>query len=701
MLRIFILSFLSLLFAQALRAQTTSLDLSAFTKDTTGLSQHLKRKITALRQVSGQDLSAATSRMEQEILSLSNKKARLFSFSTIGRYLYDRNLYKPAIRFFENALILSHEIPNSGELDLTDILIDSYAKVGEPGKSLDILTSQLARFEASHDLSAQVFTHSMLLGLYYRNEESTKCLDECRKVDSLSRLVPGGPKGYLWSVWVNSWNTGGLLLLRMKSYKKGLVYFDSTKKIALRHGDQTMFGLATGNSAAIYFELNDFPKALEAAQIDMKLSRKAHEFESAASTANFIAKLYLKTKQFELCKKYLDSSALLRKPGYNLSSFNYYSERSALAAAYRNFEEAYRYQLKAKEVRDSIDKLIKPITLNKAIIKASMAEREKHIELLKNKSLLQEQQLKLRNLFIGSVLLIVGLLLFSSVVYYRRYHDKKRDGLILKEKNDEIVSILEEIQSQHEIMMQQKLEIERMNLSLESKVHERTLELEIKNRELDTFIYRASHDIRRPITTILGLNNVFKLLVKDSAAQEIFALVSATATSMDNMLYKMRMIYELNQVENLKSKIGVEQFIEKSIIPFEQSIRDNDIDVKIEGHALTVFVNEELFAIVLKNLIENAIQFSRPVPQGRKFILISYRPQRNHIVLQIEDNGIGIEEEYLPKIFDLYFRGSARSTGNGLGLFLVKKAIEKMEGTVAVQSKFGVGTTFTVSLPIA
>lgn len=691
---------LFLLFAETLCAQTTSLELSAFAKDTAGLSPHLKGKMTALNQLSEQALLTATAHLEQEILSVANKQTRLFTFSTLGYYLRDRNLFTPAIRFLESALILSQEIATSKELDLTNTLTDIYAQVGDPGKSLDVLTSQLKRFETSHDLIAETFTHSMLAGLYFRNQESVKCLEECRKVDSLSRRMPGGPKDYMWNIWVNSWNTAGLMYHRMKLFDKALVCLDSVKKMSLRKGNQTMFGIATGNCASIYFILKDFPKALEASLIDMKLSREGGELGSAASAAILIADIYLNTGQLELCKKYLDSSALLRKPGYDLPAFEYYSMRSKLGAANRNFEEAYRYQLTAREVRDSLDKLVKPIALNRAIAKASMAEREKHIELLKSKSLLQEQQLKLRNLFIVSSLVIVGLLLFASIVYYRRYMDKKRDSLILQDKNNEIEANIEEIQSQHETMVVQKSEIERMNLSLESMVHERTRELELKNRELDTFIYRASHDIRRPITTILGLNNVFKLMVKDSAAHEIFALVSATATSMDNMLYKMRMIYELNQVKNQKSKLVVEQFIEKSIIPFEQAIRENDIDVKITGHTRAAFMNEELLAMIVKNLIENAIQFRKPITEERGFIRISVSQKHDQIELLIEDNGIGIEEQNLPKIFDLYFRGSTRSTGNGLGLFLVKKAVERMEGTIVVESRFGVGTTFHVLLPV-
>jgi signal transduction histidine kinase len=486
---------------------------------------------------------------------------------------------------------------------------------------------------------------------------------------------------------------------KMKAYKKALVYYDSTRNIARREGDEFMVGLVIGNSSLIYRDLGDFPKAIEGAVFDIRISKKARELHNAANSAIMLCNIYLATNQIDLAKAYLDSALAWHSPGYDSYARQYYTAKSKLAAATHKFEEAYQYQLKANQVRDSIDKVVKPIHLSKAIGKASLAERERNIELLKNKSLLQEQQLEFRNLLIISAFMVLGLLLFSSILYYRRYQQKRRDGLLLREKNNEIESMLEEIQSQHETVFSQKEEIETLNTSLEQLVKKRTLELEKKNQELDTFIYRASHDIRRPISTILGLDNVFKRLVKDPVADEIFNLVSSTARAMDSMLYKMRMIYELNQVDDSTEKIWVGQFVQKIKIGFEQDLQKKEISFITGCDNVAIETNEALFSMVLKNLIENSIQFTRPDLVEKPFIRIACQSRVDQLIITFEDNGIGIEEDHLPKIFDLYFRGTSRSTGNGLGLYLVKKALDRMDGTIAVRSKFGKGTTFTITLP--
>jgi signal transduction histidine kinase len=681
-------------------AQSVKLGLSSFSEDSSGLALQLKRSSSELDKLPSERLTTIDVDIENQVLSVPNKKVQLEAFWRLGFYLREHHFYLPAMRLIENALTLSHEIPSAEDVDITNTLADLYSKVGEPGKALDVLTSQLVIFEQRRDLEAEVKSRSLLIELYYRNDELTKCLVECRKVDSIARKIPGGPKGYVWNIWINSWNTSGMVWYKRKAYEKALVYYDSTKRIARRKGDEFMVGLVVGNSALIYRDMGNFPKAIEGAEYDIRLSKKAGELHNAANSAIMLCNIYLKTHQYDQAKAYLDSAKLWHPPGFDSYARQYYTAKSKFAAAKHNFDEAYQYQLKANEVRDSIDKVLKPINLTKAISKASLAERERNIELLKNKSLLQEQQLEFRNLLIISASLVLSLLLFSSVVFYRRYHEKRRDGLILQEKNNEIESMLEEIQSQHEMVVNQKEEIETLNTSLEELVRKRTLELEKKNQELDTFIYRASHDIRRPISTILGLDNVFKLLVKDPVADEIFGLVATTAKSMDSMLYKMRMIYELNQVDDSREKIWINQFVQKAIVGFEQDLHKKEIDLRTECHNVAIEANEALLSIVVKNLIENSIQFTRPDLIEKPFIRIACQPQADQVIITFEDNGIGIEEDHLPKIFDLYFRGSSRSNGNGLGLYLVKKALERMGGSIAVQSTFGKGTKFTIAVPL-
>jgi signal transduction histidine kinase len=106
-----------------------------------------------------------------------------------------------------------------------------------------------------------------------------------------------------------------------------------------------------------------------------------------------------------------------------------------------------------------------------------------------------------------------------------------------------------------------------------------------------------------------------------------------------------------------------------------------------------------MFKIIVENLVENAIAFSRSVDP---FIAIRVTEVNNgtgRLIMEVEDNGQGIGEQYQPLIFEMYFRGNDRSKGNGLGLYIVKKAVGKLSGTVAFTSSVGHGSVFSIDLP--
>jgi signal transduction histidine kinase len=98
----------------------------------------------------------------------------------------------------------------------------------------------------------------------------------------------------------------------------------------------------------------------------------------------------------------------------------------------------------------------------------------------------------------------------------------------------------------------------------------------------------------------------------------------------------------------------------------------------------------------LHNLIGNGIKYA-DLSKENSFIQIATQSINSHIILTVSDNGIGIEEQYQPKIFDMYYRGTDRSKGSGLGLFIVREILIKLGGTIEVSSTKGKGTTFKLT----
>jgi signal transduction histidine kinase len=104
--------------------------------------------------------------------------------------------------------------------------------------------------------------------------------------------------------------------------------------------------------------------------------------------------------------------------------------------------------------------------------------------------------------------------------------------------------------------------------------------------------------------------------------------------------------------------------------------------------------------VIFSNLLSNSIKY-RDQKKPQSLIHFYIQVEKNKLIIRVQDNGIGITAEFLPKIFNMFYRATERSEGAGLGLYIVRETVQKLGGTIAVQSEFGVGTTFEIEIPNA
>jgi signal transduction histidine kinase len=283
---------------------------------------------------------------------------------------------------------------------------------------------------------------------------------------------------------------------------------------------------------------------------------------------------------------------------------------------------------------------------------------------------------------------------------FRNYQMKKKDNELLLSRNNEIKSINEELRTYADTLASQNQTIQKMNEDLELRVKKRTHELEEINSELDMFLYRASHDIRRPITTLLGLSNLANVTLKDTSAVQMFDKVTETAWHMDRMLHKLQMVYALNRPLGTGTPIGLKDAIRNVLDKFSAEMKKIGMDyVLAVPDAISLAGDESLYSIIFQNLIENAIIFRKSDELEKPHLWFEVVSLEDQVMVKIRDNGIGIENNYIEKIFDLHFRGTALSRGNGLGLYLVKKALLLLKGRIEVVSEYGVGSNFIIYFP--
>ncbi len=240
----------------------------------------------------------------------------------------------------------------------------------------------------------------------------------------------------------------------------------------------------------------------------------------------------------------------------------------------------------------------------------------------------------------------------------------------------------------------------------QSKLHQTTTELERSQQELDNFLYRASHDLKGPISTMAGLLNLARQEITDTAAIGYVSKLALVNNNMNESLSKLVVIYALirengngHLQKNILDKKGIQKMMDGILLNLKREADKKHIHIHASINEIHFFANHQYFQLVLANLVENAVHFHKKISGRLPEISIAVDRVGNNIELKVIDNGEGIPGDYQTKIFDLFFRGN-NSARSGMGLYIVSKLIEKMNGSIKVESEYGEYTKFSVLLPM-
>lgn len=223
-------------------------------------------------------------------------------------------------------------------------------------------------------------------------------------------------------------------------------------------------------------------------------------------------------------------------------------------------------------------------------------------------------------------------------------------------------------------------------------------ELKTRNTELDNFVYKVSHDLRAPLSSILGLVNLSKLPGNTDDLHEYIRIIGEKVADLDHFISDV-----LSHSKNLKLDIKIDKIDFKSILSrtitdlnYLEGAADVQFDISIEQDEF--YSDPWRIGEIFRNLVSNAIKY-RQTDAGHPRVQVQISSADGGIKIVFADNGIGINEENLSRIFEMFYRATEQSDGSGIGLYIVKNAVEKLNGLIEVQSKPGAGTTFTILLP--
>lgn len=224
-------------------------------------------------------------------------------------------------------------------------------------------------------------------------------------------------------------------------------------------------------------------------------------------------------------------------------------------------------------------------------------------------------------------------------------------------------------------------------------------ELQKTNQELDRFVYSASHDLRAPLATILGLINVAEMESPSPRFQEYLNMIKNNINRLDGFINDI-LNYSLNSRKDIKiEKIEFDSLIQeaRNNLLFINGCNRLTFNVDISDNG-PFFSDRQRLLILFNNLLSNSIKY-QDVTKDSSMVIIKVTTSPEKALITFSDNGIGIEKWHLDKIFGMFYRASEHSKGSGLGLYIAKETIAKLGGSIAVESEFGAHTTFEIVIP--
>ncbi|MDZ7845737.1 MAG: HAMP domain-containing sensor histidine kinase [Owenweeksia sp.] len=201
------------------------------------------------------------------------------------------------------------------------------------------------------------------------------------------------------------------------------------------------------------------------------------------------------------------------------------------------------------------------------------------------------------------------------------------------------------------------------------------------------------------MASALGLVRVARHDVQDETAMEYLEKIEDSAAHLDVLVSNIIDFYKNSREQSSVEELEFEPLIEDVIESVQSHLGTDDalIDAKIDQQNR---FKADVFRlrVILSNLISNAIKFQKD-DQEKVRVNIEITSDLNEAHIKVQDDGVGIIQEHMNRIFEIFFKGNNPQSGSGIGLYIVKEALEKMDGTIEVESKMGEGTLFSIKIP--
>ncbi|SDS28380.1 GAF domain-containing protein [Polaribacter sp. KT25b] len=272
---------------------------------------------------------------------------------------------------------------------------------------------------------------------------------------------------------------------------------------------------------------------------------------------------------------------------------------------------------------------------------------------------------------------LIGFIGFDSVKKINKYSENEKDILFVFANM--LVNVI------------QRKEHEELIKNQEEKKEELLYNLSIQNEELNEYAHAVSHDLKAPLVNIHTLIDWFLEDNKEALDQNFSNLLQEILFDVEKMDFLIKGILDYSSIDKIESEdrlvdfnLIVDEVLKDVLVPY-------NIKIKIQENLPSLYGNVWRFKQVFLNLIENAIKYN---DKEIGTIEVGVTEKNNHFEFYVKDNGVGINSDYFDQIFKVFTKLESSSSSSGIGLSIVKKIIKYYKGTIWIESKEGIGTTF-------
>ncbi|OFX52958.1 MAG: hypothetical protein A2066_20690 [Bacteroidetes bacterium GWB2_41_8] len=627
----------------------------------------------------------------------NNKSLEMRAYLILGRINHTINIKNVSEAYFDTALIIAETSGDNwykGEILFYKGVIKHNNR--EEIRALEYFNASLQACRLSNNFRIMGSSYSMMGTIFRVNGLYDRAIEYIIN-SRLNYEKAGFTEGNAWSAYIL-----GRIYSDLKLPQKALEYFEEALKIymnqASKDGNQNGVAICYEQIGLLYLDSENFEEARRYIDSTLKIYTDNKSVYGLSNSHKNLGLIEYSIGNFDLAEKYLNEAL---KVGDQLSLPTIYTYLG-LCNIGKNQIEAGLINLK-KGLDLAISNNQKKVQLN---IYSRLTEVYLGINDLKNAIDCQKKQIEIQDLILSGA---ANIKIEQLQAIYEI--DKQNSQIIELEKQNEINTL---VIKQHRIS--QLIMITGILIAFlfsifiywfYNKIRHKNLELKETNAAKDKFFAIIAHDLRGPTGSLATFLELINETFDDYTSTELKEILLTLYKSADNVsvLLENLLIWaqsQLNKIEFRPAEFNLTDVIQTSTKGLKQIADNKQIDISYElNDQIFVLADPNMVQTIVRNILSNAIKFTH---RGGSVIIKSTIQNTNYAIISITDNGVGIEEPDLSKIFDIsntiHTNGTENEMSTGLGLILVKDFIEKNNGTITIESKKNVGTIVSFSLPV-